>query len=426
MRKALILLILFAFVAKADAQFSSFSSPQGQSTSEEDGSPDLLCLKYLFSNGTVTDNADGTCSITNSGGGSSDHGGLTGLLDDDHSQYLLLNGRSGGQVAYGGTDVNNSLSLFSNSNTIFGEITFEGGGEDGMTFNQDDFQRPRMMIGGDYDPSSTVTGLTTGVLTFIAEAEVDGSPAALFGAYTAGSTGVNQRTEFFGAHGRGTLSSPTESLDGDEIFRVSAVGHNTSNTLATISGSAPAAISFIVDGNASATTLPARITFVTTNSSGTFDGRATMRQDGKFILDTGYGLADVPTPLGWFHVVGQDTTTPTVVFEADSSQTANILELHDSSSNILARFNESGNLIVGGDTEPLGGILKLVVENDSGLAAFGAWGAGSGNTPTFFGLHGRGTLASPTESQDGDQIFNILGKGYDSGDGISDNTTAGS
>jgi len=27
-----------------------------------------------------------------------DHGGLTGLSDDDHAQYLLLNGRVGGQT----------------------------------------------------------------------------------------------------------------------------------------------------------------------------------------------------------------------------------------------------------------------------------------------------------------------------------------
>lgn len=41
-----------------------------------------------------------------------DHGAdLSGLLDDDHTQYLLLAGRSGGQLAYGGTDPADELGL---------------------------------------------------------------------------------------------------------------------------------------------------------------------------------------------------------------------------------------------------------------------------------------------------------------------------
>jgi len=40
-----------------------------------------------------------------------DHGNLAGLLDDDHSQYPLLVGRSGGQVLIGGTGVTDDLTL---------------------------------------------------------------------------------------------------------------------------------------------------------------------------------------------------------------------------------------------------------------------------------------------------------------------------
>jgi hypothetical protein len=52
-----------------------------------------------------------------------DHGGLTGLGDDDHTQYALLAGRSGGQALYGGTDAGNSLALQSTTNASRGVIT---------------------------------------------------------------------------------------------------------------------------------------------------------------------------------------------------------------------------------------------------------------------------------------------------------------
>ena len=40
-----------------------------------------------------------------------DHGGLTGLADDDHTQYALLAGRAGGQILKGGTGTTDDLTL---------------------------------------------------------------------------------------------------------------------------------------------------------------------------------------------------------------------------------------------------------------------------------------------------------------------------
>jgi len=54
--------------------------------------------------------------------GSLDHGTLAGLLDDDHTQYPLLVGRSGGQTIKGGTDANNNLTLESTSHATKGDI----------------------------------------------------------------------------------------------------------------------------------------------------------------------------------------------------------------------------------------------------------------------------------------------------------------
>lgn len=56
-----------------------------------DGEPQLQGDVILDSSGAITLNQVGN-TITIGGGGVTDHGGLTGLLDDDHTQYLLADG----------------------------------------------------------------------------------------------------------------------------------------------------------------------------------------------------------------------------------------------------------------------------------------------------------------------------------------------
>ena len=56
------------------------------------------------------------------GGVGGDHGTLTGLTDDDHSQYALLAGRAGGQTQIGGTASGESLTLQSTSNATRGGV----------------------------------------------------------------------------------------------------------------------------------------------------------------------------------------------------------------------------------------------------------------------------------------------------------------
>src|SRR5690606_3015058 len=52
--------------------------------------------------------------------GEIDHGSIAGLSDDDHSQYALLAGRSGGQTLYGSTDSGESLTLAGTSHSTPG------------------------------------------------------------------------------------------------------------------------------------------------------------------------------------------------------------------------------------------------------------------------------------------------------------------
>jgi len=63
---------------------------------------------------TLTDLGGGVTEISVDGA-SVDHGSLAGLSDDDHTQYALLAGRSGGQTLRGGTSKTNNLVLSANS-----------------------------------------------------------------------------------------------------------------------------------------------------------------------------------------------------------------------------------------------------------------------------------------------------------------------
>jgi hypothetical protein len=56
-----------------------------------------------------------------------DHGVLQGLGDDDHAQYALLAGRSGGQILKGGTASGDHLTLQSTNHATRGNVQIQGG-----------------------------------------------------------------------------------------------------------------------------------------------------------------------------------------------------------------------------------------------------------------------------------------------------------
>ena len=84
-----ILMVLAISVGVADAGF--FSAP-GTQVQEEDGSPDVRALTLKVTNGSLTDNGDGTASITTSGGSSewSDDG--TTLTTTDAGRDVQIDG----------------------------------------------------------------------------------------------------------------------------------------------------------------------------------------------------------------------------------------------------------------------------------------------------------------------------------------------
>jgi hypothetical protein len=54
-----------------------------------------------------------------------DHGNLSGLEDDDHTQYALLAGRSGGQTIQGGTGSGDDLTLEGSSHATNGDVLIQ-------------------------------------------------------------------------------------------------------------------------------------------------------------------------------------------------------------------------------------------------------------------------------------------------------------
>jgi len=94
--------------------------PDNQFTIFDDG--DVSRIATFQASGITTGNtreytfpdADGILALTSQSDGTIDHGAdLAGLTDDDHSGYLWLAGRAGGQVAYGGVNAGDDLTLHS-------------------------------------------------------------------------------------------------------------------------------------------------------------------------------------------------------------------------------------------------------------------------------------------------------------------------
>lgn len=88
----------------------------------------------------VFDGVVPTGSWVQFGGTGTDHGALSGLSDDDHTQYLLLAGRAGGQSAQGGTAASENLTLESTAHGTKGYVVLASGSD--MQMAGDDYFVP--------------------------------------------------------------------------------------------------------------------------------------------------------------------------------------------------------------------------------------------------------------------------------------------
>lgn len=111
--------------------------PPSESIPNRISSASVIAAKFIFqkSNNTAM-KIESAFGVPFTSAGVTDHGNLAGLGDDDHTQYALLAGRSGGQTLIGGTASANDLVFNSTSHATKGRILF--GDADGLNYNETD------------------------------------------------------------------------------------------------------------------------------------------------------------------------------------------------------------------------------------------------------------------------------------------------
>jgi len=130
-------------------------------------------------------------------------GNLT--VGDDHSQYLLLAGRAGGQTARGGVSASGNLTLSSTANATKGKILFGTSAYDETT-NFLGINTSNPMSG--LTLASTNTGQIRGVSNFQYSPDTNSA-------------------KFVAGKARGTIASPTAALTSDVLGNYSFFGYGT-------------------------------------------------------------------------------------------------------------------------------------------------------------------------------------------------------
>ena len=245
-----------------------------------------MALAYYF-------NAlEGTFDLVDvGGGGGGDHHTLANLTGfDDHTQYLYLAGRAGGQTGIAGTvtgdylggpgglGAGDRLTLAPNTATYAGGLV--GGMATSLFYlEQNGLGQTRLVLGTPgVDPSAAL--LPNGVLQFLVTQD-GGITGAFFGAFSTNddaATGPN----FFGIRGRGPLAAPTATQDGDILLGVGGTGFDSANAIALLQ--AAANIQFAQGGPPQAGYVTGKTLFNTTDTAGNFLARLLLDGDGHCVV----------------------------------------------------------------------------------------------------------------------------------------------
>ena len=225
-------------------------------------------------------------AVTDSGG-VTDHGALIGLGDDDHAQYLLLLGRSGGQSVLGGTLTGNTLTLRSNSTDAPGVTAVVI--NDDLDMSTRDITNAGNIAGvsGDFSEDIEVNGgasidITAGGGTTLELSRPDGDAGQiLLLTSTVGVSGSNAAQ--FGVHAGDR--DPNSNIDANEGTVYVQVGVGTSTIW--IKNTASGTLTGWTDLATTSSTPAGSDTEVQFNNSGAFGADPNFTWDGSELAVTG-------------------------------------------------------------------------------------------------------------------------------------------
>lgn len=255
------------------------------------------------------------------GGGQLDHGlALSGLTDDDHTQYALLAGRSGGQTLIGGTAAADSLLLQATAGVGAGSETIRlhfgsNGADERFRFavaNSQGILRINRVTAG--TSALNVYNITdsANMTNFIGDGANANFTATEFIGNANGPT-------FICVKARGSLSSPGQTLSADNLMAFEARAYD--NTPAQTGGTA--AFQAIATENITTTGHGTRFSFSTVaNGSTTQTARMLIPEDGGIAIQdgitapatlTGWGKIYIDTADGDLKIKFGDGTVKTIV-----------------------------------------------------------------------------------------------------------------
>lgn len=350
-------LILASSVLLAKIVTAQVGTPGGlgataiQEIKTADGTTDCFPSTIKVSNGTLTCAGGDPAVLTTGGGGGGsgsvnwdDDGALvvTGseanFVDTDNTvvtnspsgtarinlqKYALLPGRSGGQVLYGSPTASQNLTLVPNSAGTTGAVGFQDITK--AQFSSNGFGSPRLIIGGNSDPTSVF--LPGGILSFLVEADGDD---ARFAAYAAGT---NHHPQFVFLQSNGTIASPSASSNGEQLSTLEFFGFDT-----TPQPTLSAGIAAAVEGTVGAGVVPGNLSFFAFDDTNTPHFLA-LHSNGRLENFNS-------TPDAALHIKPQSASTVDSIFQGVSSQTADLTQWKDSSGTVLSKVQPDGAIIV--------------------------------------------------------------------------------
>ena len=302
------------------------------------------------------------------GGGATDHGALTGLSDDDHTQYALLAGRSGGQVLTGGTSSGDDLNLRSTSNATKGDVNIQDQGGNVYTGST---------------ASSSSLYVRNGVAGTIQEWYSGTSRIATL----SGTSGSN----FFSLYSTGTsgrglqIQQHSNNAAGAAMYFKKSKGSNDASPSAVSSGTIIAASVFqgysgsqyltdnclfgaSVTGTVTTSLVPTSIFFIA-GSNTSYLPDLLIHDSGRIGIGNGFGniTTSVTQPSALLHVYGQGATSSTWAFRVDNSSGTFQSGQRDDGKFAIGTSTPATNSLLTVASNPQTTLGTVVIESDASM-----------------------------------------------------------